>query len=594
MPPKFFFSFHARRFFNNVLLSHKAGFITLFIAVLHFCTAAAAVHPVNPFPMANAKRFDFTDIKSTAHHKHALEVCGRKSRAAARPPFASPAAQHGGCVALIDAYADWCGHCKRLAKELEATAGMLQARNMSDHATIVKFDAERVKEIANVYGVNGGYPAIFIVRTPTPSKSSLSKDDGTRAFPEGASVWRYEGPRSAPDLANAMARTLAMPWTPSDEAATPPFPQLRASAVHIRGDFDAENFMKLAALGAPFRAFLVRGLKVRNRDTNDVNKVVEQVEHVLQTMTGPSAAPVAWIGIVDKEVPAPQTDTAVDDLLVPSERDLASQPHMVAVVPPENGSLLRLERDGDMLLLRGKSVEAVASYVEMHRLPPMPQLAQAIFPAMAKSPRMMALLAVRDPDDAATKLWRSNILDTMIKSYRQHFQFGIVDARMLDPWLQETYGFTSKTRQLPAFVVHKQGGAERRGPLGGRAYIFSHPYPADATGDVLASVNSFLGDLRDGVDVPGGFDAGGEGGVLASIANLFESRWTMAILMIFLPLPLFLMTFSGIVGPPDSTKTNKKPAPSTEAAADETSPKTRNKPGSSKATAATAEKKKTK
>ncbi|KAF7657950.1 hypothetical protein LDENG_00020000, partial [Lucifuga dentata] len=73
---------------------------------------------------------------------------------------------------LVEFFAPWCGHCKRLAPEYEAAATRLKGI-----VPLAKVDCTANSDTCSKYGVNG-YPTLKIFR------------DGEESGP-------YDGPRSA-------------------------------------------------------------------------------------------------------------------------------------------------------------------------------------------------------------------------------------------------------------------------------------------------------------------------------------------------------------------------------------------------------------
>ncbi|XP_061366611.1 protein disulfide-isomerase 5-2 isoform X2 [Gastrolobium bilobum] len=68
---------------------------------------------------------------------------------------------------LVDFYAPWCGHCKRLSPELDAAAPVLAA--LKEPIIIAKVDADKHTSLAKKYDVDA-YPTIMLFNHGVPSE----------------------------------------------------------------------------------------------------------------------------------------------------------------------------------------------------------------------------------------------------------------------------------------------------------------------------------------------------------------------------------------------------------------------------------------
>ncbi|KAL3865494.1 hypothetical protein ACJMK2_042879 [Sinanodonta woodiana] len=94
--------------------------------------------------------------------------------------FASKAATHD--LALIEFFAPWCGHCKKLAPEYERAATLLKSNDPP--VPLIKVDCTANTETCGKYGVSG-YPTIKVFRN-----GEVSED--------------YNGPRDADGIVKYM------------------------------------------------------------------------------------------------------------------------------------------------------------------------------------------------------------------------------------------------------------------------------------------------------------------------------------------------------------------------------------------------------
>lgn len=88
-------------------------------------------------------------------------------------------------AALVEFFAPWCGHCKRLAPEYEEAATRLR-RSGDASIVLAKVDATEETALASKYGITG-YPTLKVFR-----KGQLSGD--------------YSGPRTASEIAKYMRK----------------------------------------------------------------------------------------------------------------------------------------------------------------------------------------------------------------------------------------------------------------------------------------------------------------------------------------------------------------------------------------------------
>ncbi|RUS82046.1 hypothetical protein EGW08_010202 [Elysia chlorotica] len=141
--------------------------------------------------------------------------------------FASEVAPHD--VMLVEFYAPWCGHCKRLAPEYEKAATALKKADIP--VPLAKVDCTVETETCSKFGVSG-YPTLKIFK-----KGEFSKD--------------YDGPREADGIVKVMSKE-AGPVSRKLETVEAARTFLDKATVGVIGFFDSETsslastFMKVA------------------------------------------------------------------------------------------------------------------------------------------------------------------------------------------------------------------------------------------------------------------------------------------------------------------------------------------------------------
>lgn len=86
---------------------------------------------------------------------------------------------------LVEFFAPWCGHCKKLAPEFESAASSLKSQNIK----LAAIDCTIEKEICEKQGIKG-YPTLAVFRS-------------------GAEVTKYQGPREASAIVKFMKKQAA-------------------------------------------------------------------------------------------------------------------------------------------------------------------------------------------------------------------------------------------------------------------------------------------------------------------------------------------------------------------------------------------------
>ncbi|KAL8059851.1 hypothetical protein ABFX02_03G113800 [Erythranthe guttata] len=108
---------------------------------------------------------------------------------------------------LVDFYAPWCGHCKRLAPELDKAAPILAGLNPP--VVVAKVDADKYRKIGSEHDIDG-YPTLkvfmhgvpteyngprkadlliqFLTKFVAPAVTNLNSDSAIKSFIESAGV----------------------------------------------------------------------------------------------------------------------------------------------------------------------------------------------------------------------------------------------------------------------------------------------------------------------------------------------------------------------------------------------------------------------
>ncbi|MED6123471.1 disulfide-isomerase [Stylosanthes scabra] len=138
---------------------------------------------------------------------------------------------------VVEFYAPWCGHCKKLAPEYEKAASILSS--VDPPVVLAKVDAneEKNKDIANEYDVKG-YPTLKILRSG------------------GKHIQDYKGPREADGIVEYLKKQSGPASTEiksADDASTL-IGENKVVAVGIFPKFSGEEYENFIALAEKLRS----------------------------------------------------------------------------------------------------------------------------------------------------------------------------------------------------------------------------------------------------------------------------------------------------------------------------------------------------
>uniref|UniRef100_A0A7C8Z5M3 Protein disulfide-isomerase n=1 Tax=Opuntia streptacantha TaxID=393608 RepID=A0A7C8Z5M3_OPUST len=149
--------------------------------------------------------------------------------------FSETIAKHDFVV--VEFYAPWCGHCKKLAPEYEKAASILSSHDPP--IVLAKLDAneDSNRELASKYEVKG-FPTLKILRNG------------------GKSVQDYKGPRDAEGIVEYLKKQSGPPSTEikSVEDATAVVGEQKVAIVGIFPEFSGEEYKNFTALAEKLRS----------------------------------------------------------------------------------------------------------------------------------------------------------------------------------------------------------------------------------------------------------------------------------------------------------------------------------------------------